>query len=991
MPKGHRTKDNDGRRVFGRAGIASVLFTIVRPRDAGVAALEDGALELSGPLGSRAIPVADIDAVEQESRWGWGWSGVRVRTRAGARAVSGLSRRDAAALTGAVREARLAGWQRTLGPHRKTISSIDARLASLSRPTSYVRRRAFDALLDDVRTAATGLPRRWPKWAPRKPEFKALERIRAFLAEPEAFRERANAAFLPDELDRSRSFLDRVEARPLTDEQRQAVCVDDDRNLVVAAAGSGKTSVMVAKAGWAVERGDRRPEDLLLLAFARNARDELTERVEKRLGAEAARDMNVQTFHALGLSIVGEAEGKKPTLAKLAEDDKALAPVLDAIIEGLLRHGEHGRAFIRWLAYRSTPYRSEHEFESYGDYWDYVRSHEIRTLKGELVKSLEECLIANFLYLNDVPYEYERVYEHDTATAKKSQYKPDFYLTEAGIYIEHFALSQDGETPPFIDQEEYTASKKWKLELHERHGTTLVETFSHEQSDGRLTEKLAEKLEAHDVALKPIARKEIFALLNEQGRVAPFTQLVATFLQHFKGSRLSMAEVGRRAAAKRDGGRSRAFVDVFRPIFERYEARLAAAGEIDFHDMINRATDHVASGRYSSTYGYILVDEFQDISPGRAALLKALLDQAPGAQLFAVGDDWQAIFRFAGANISVMREFHQRFGDGARTDLETTFRCSDGVSDVATRFVLANPDQMGKKVRTIRNVNGPGVWIGFGGDEANPLVDEALDRISADAASAEGRRTVLLLGRYRHLKPDIHRLARAHPELDLSYRTVHAAKGLEADYVVVLGLCAGKYGFPSEMTDDPLLELVLSGREAHPNAEERRLLYVAVTRAKRRAYLLEEGGSRSAFVEELLDAGDAIGIFGSPPAADAPCPQCRKGHLLPREGPDGSTFYGCSYYPYCEHTEPSCPACGAGRPAHEDGTVRCGACGETVEQCERCDGWLVERAGIHGCFLGCTNYPACEFTRSLRQGSELGAPKAARGTHRVAGSRKRVS
>ena len=126
---------------------------------------------------------------------------------------------------------------------------------------------------------------------------------------------------------------------------------------------------------------------------------------------------------------------------------------------------------------------------------------------------------------------------------------------------------------------------------------------------------------------------------------------------------------------------------------------------------------------------------------------------------------------------------------------------------------------------------------------------------------------------------------------------MHAAKGLEGDYVVVVGLCAGRCGFPTEMTDDPLIQLVLAGREANPNAEERRLLYVAVTRARRRAYLLEEGGPRSAFVEELLNAGDGIGIFGMPLEADAPCPECRKGRLVPREGQDGGTFYGCSYYP----------------------------------------------------------------------------------------------
>ena len=197
------------------------------------------------------------------------------------------------------------------------------------------------------------------------------------------------------------------------------------------------------------------------------------------------------------------------------------------------------------------------------------------------------------------------------------------------------------------------------MELHAEHGTTLIETFSHEQAAGRLTENLAEKLRAHGVNFARIPREEIYAVFNERGRVEPLTQLVATLLQYFKGARLSFGELERRVAAKRDGGRSRAFLRVFRPIFERYEATLAQAGEIDFHDMINCATDHVSAGRYRSPYGYVLVDEFQDISPGRAAaLLKALVDQSPTAQLFAVGDDWQAIFRFAGSERGARLNYH---------------------------------------------------------------------------------------------------------------------------------------------------------------------------------------------------------------------------------------------------------------------------------------------------------------------------------------------
>ena len=743
------------------------------------------------------------------------------------------------------------------------ICRINKLLNELNEPKDYVRHRAFTALVRKARRTPRSLKKWYPGQAHPEPTVRALKRIQEFLADPEAVRRRANETFVKAELERSREFLDTVEARPLTHEQRRAVCVDDDRNLVVAAAGSGKTSVMVAKAGWTVERGDRQHGELLLLAFARNARGELKERIRRRLGARAADAMRIETFHSLGLAIIAEAEGRKPALARTAEDENALSDQLNDIVQELTDDAEYARAMIRWLAYRATPFRSQHEFKSFKEYWAYVQSYEIRSLQGEQVKSFEECVIANFLYLNGVRYEYERPYEHKTATPTKTQYKPDFYLLDEGIYIEHFALSEDGSPPEFIDQAKYTAARNWKLELHEKYGTTLIQTFSHEQKAGHLTEGLAEKLRRHGVALKPIPRQQIFAKLNEQGRVKALMQLTTTFLKHFKGSRLSMNALKDLATLRDATDRAAAFLRVFGPIFRRYETKLAQAGEIDFHDMINRAADHVTAGRYHSPFRYILVDEFQDISRGRAGLLKALLERSPTAQLFAVGDDWQAIYRFAGADTSVMREFNDHFGAGARTTLETTFRCADGVCEVATSFIRRNPAQIEKNVRPTNALAGPGVLVHPGSRKRDQALREALESIAADADASEGRSSLLLLGRYRHLEPQqLARLRCEYVGLNITYHTVHSAKGLEADYVVVIGIQAGRYGFPSEVTDDPLLNLVLGTPEEYPNAEERRLLYVALTRARRRAYLIEGGGPRSTFIGELLRTRKRIDTFG---------------------------------------------------------------------------------------------------------------------------------
>ena len=871
----------------------------------------------------------------------------------------------------ALETARTQWWRRMLGAQIETLRSIRDRLAQSADPPAYLTRSAFAALRRDAEKATRPFPADWPNTLSDAPGIRMLQTIREFLDNPARFLKKANKTFVANELSRSQQFFDRIESQPLTDEQRRAVVIDGDRNLVVAAAGSGKTSAIVAKAGWLLHRGYRRPSELLLLAFARDARKELEERLRRRLGDDMVRDMTVSTFHSLGLAIVGETEGRRPALAKVAEDPQALTDLLKRIVADLRTDRTLSATLLSWFQEQFAPYRSQAEFQTWGAYWDYIRRYGIRSLKGEQVKSFEECEIANFLYLHGVNYEYERAYEYDTGTPGKGPYRPDFYLPDAAIYIEHFGIDANEKTASFVPQKEYLRSMAWKRQLHAERGTTLIETFSHERAAGTLTRNLAAKLQAHGVSLSPIPPAKVFAVLEEQGRIDPFIRLLATFLHHYKGARLTFSEVAARAASAPDRARAVAFLAVFQPIFERYQETLSQSGQIDFHDMIDRAADHVEAGRYRSPFGYILVDEFQDISPDRAKLLKALLDQSPESQLFAVGDDWQAIFRFAGSDIGIMREFEKRFGDSEDLRLETTFRCADRIAAVATTFVLHNPAQIPKTVRSERKAGEPRIHIGLPGEENLSLLKEALDRIAEDAAKHEGPSSVLVLGRYWHTLPQNRAtLAKHYSGLRFTYRTVHGSKGLEDDYVVLLGLCSGKYGFPAEIEDDPLLDLVLASAEGYPDAEERRLLYVAVTRARRHVFLLVENGPPSSFARELVGDGYDITVFGGSSGGDVPCPVCVEGQLTRRENrQSGSLFYGCSNYPYCEHRQQSCPDCGKGLVVKADGGFRCRDCGHAIKSCPKCSGWLQTRMGKYGRFLGCTNYPACSYTRDLRRES----------------------
>ena len=950
-----------------QTGWATLLFSVLRPHHAIAVMMDADILQLEYKSRSLKISLGNIKSVEIKT--GWFWSRVRFCHEGGDAIISGLPSSDTQAFVQALEKARVQWWRETLRSQIEILRSIHAKLAQLANPPAYVRHSSFSELKSEAKSATDQFTGCWPSALSDEPEIVMLKAILDFLKNPDRAREEANTAFVTNELNRSKELFDEIEKRPLTEEQRKSVVIDEDRNLVVAAAGSGKTSVIVAKAGWLLDRGYRHPSELLLLAFAKDAKKEMEERIHNRLGENLAGAITVSTFHSLGLAIIGEVEGQRPAIAKAVEDDRAMTRLLKGIISELVTDQTISETVLTWFREQFAPYQSPHEFQSWGEYYDYIRRYEIRSLKGEQLKSFEECEIANFLYLNGIEYEYERLYEHKTATSEKGPYRPDFYLPESGIWIEHFGLNAEGKTAPFVPQKAYLESIEWKRALHEEHGTTLVKTFSHECAAGTLLRSLEEKLRANGVSLSPIPTSKAFTTLQDQGWIDPFIRLITTFLQHFKGAQLSFEQIMQRAADLGNRARAEAFLAVFRPVFERYQDKLEQAGEIDFHDMIAKAAEHVETGRYSSPFGCILVDEFQDISPDRARLLKALLEHSPDNQLFAVGDDWQAIFRFAGSDIGIMREFTEHFGVSERLSLETTFRCNDRIAATATDFILKNPAQITKTVRSIHQAEEPRVHVGLSGEQKLSLLKEALDRIAEDARGHDENSTVLLLGRYRHLRPqNLPGLARQYPSLHFTYKTVHGSKGLEADYVVVLGVCSGKHGFPSEMTDDPLLDLVLAAPEPHANAEERRLLYVAITRARRQTFLLGEGGPPSSFATELMSGNYDTTAFGRAPELDVSCPVCVEGRLLRRESKkNGSIFYGCSNYPYCEHRQRPCPVCKEGLLFRDQEKFKCRDCGQSIEACPECGGWLQIRMGRYGRFLGCTSYPACNYTRKIQR------------------------
>ena len=898
------------------------------------------------------------------------WSRLTIRTAAGTEHnVGGLDERTTARLLGAVRQetARHAG---AVGPQ---LERIDGQLRQRLAGERYIRHSQygeFDNLivvLASVLEQCGGLVREHLDRSAKE----ALLRLEPLVTDGgvESAREQANGKFVLGSISVVQEVVGSALQSTLTDEQAEAIASDEDTTLVLAGAGTGKTAVVVGKVAHLVRNLGVSPDEILVVAYNRRAADEISQRLSGNLSTTP-----VSTVHAFGRRVIAES-ARAPTVSKLAEDNSALVVAVEGILREILDDPQQSQGVIRFIANHHAPYRSAFDFATRPQYDEYVRHVELRTLSGDRVKSFEELVIANYLTEHGIDFEYERPYEQDTATRARRQYQPDFFLPAYDIYIEHFALNEEGLPPS--DWQGYLEGVEWKRDTHRRYGSKLIETYSWQYRQESLLPELRAQLDGAGVLFERVPVQTLVRQLSEQ-RVSWLAGLLSTFLNHVKGGGLQSDELRAQARTGRDRQRNERFLDVFDLVHVRYEQLLATEKALDFHDLINLAASTIREGRWLSPYKYVLVDEFQDISAGRMALLQSL--KSPGVAYFLVGDDWQSIYRFAGSDVRLVRGCGGYLGHVRERALSRTFRFADGILGPSTAFVRRNPEQTQRPLRPARRSEDDGITVITGDNPANGLL-HALQEIEAKAGGRP--RSVLVLGRYHHSLERLRPLGKS-SFLEVWFSTVHAAKGREADYVVVVDLTDDRWGFPSRIEDDPLLEIVLppvSG-SSYPFAEERRLFYVAMTRAKIGAYLIADSVRPSRFVAELLRESTGLRVLGE---LAPECPRCPSGRLLPSES---RKTLRCSNFPNCEYLAPRCPNCNVGyaivarnlpqsactNPACDRPPTICPSCGTGV---------LLVRKGRFGSFWGCSEYwsePSCPYTRDIgpRAVRRLGHRRSAR-------------
>lgn len=682
-----------------------------------------------------------------------------------------------------------------------------------------------------------------------------------------ALAKKHNEHVIQNILAENKDFFDHCLKYPLDKQQRRSIVSEEDNCLVVSSAGSGKTSSIVGKVKYLTEIKKINPQNILLISYTNKAAAELTE----RMGIAGLRGY---TFHKLALDIIGQTTGQKPSIY---ENTDAL---FVKIYHELLNDKKFKKSVIEYFIDYQTP---EKEWEKRKNERRQQLSEQKKVrLKASFpdmdgktvyVRSEQEQKICFALSSLSVKFRYEEPYEHPLADEMHSQYKPDFsiYFEQGGktrrIYLEHFGVDEHGLVPLWFAKDrgityeeanqKYNDGITWKKAAHEKFGTKLVTTSSADFHYSDIREKLKTLLEKADVPIQEKTDAELYDMVLPPNSKyeKTFIRLVVTFVTLIKSSCKSVDEVLRQT--KKAGDERSTFIikNIFQPVYKRYIEELTNINQIDFTDAILQATD-ICRSSHPVKYDYIIVDEFQDISVDRYNFLKVLREGNPPARLYCVGDDWQSIYRFSGSDMALFNQFSDYFGQTEVNKIETTYRFGEPLVNLSSQFIQRNEAQIKKDIHPF-----------------NPQVKTELqfcdyerrdycNVIGQLVASIPLEKSVFLLGRYSF---DDYYLSFMYKSVregnrffyiigdrKIEFLTVHKSKGLEADYVIVLQCNKDTYGFPSLVSDAPVLNYVLTRSDQYPYGEERRLFYVAITRAKVKTYVLYDRRFPSVFVDEFL-------------------------------------------------------------------------------------------------------------------------------------------
>ena len=672
--------------------------------------------------------------------------------------------------------------------------------------------------------------------------------------------------------------------------QREAIICDEDNLLVLSGAGSGKTTTISAKVKYLIDIKNIKPDKICVITFTKKAKEELDYKINKIFNS----NVDIYTFHSLGLKIIKYYYKNKDI--DIIDEKGQYKIICDYIKNNLFKDKDKFSLFFEAFK-NKTSFSEEYKlFDNYYDYHNYMykrkyinsnttmdnyikeqakrRRNYFRTLNGEYCKSKEEVDIANFLYLNNIYYQYEKSYKK---LDNLKIYKPDFYIEQNNNYnyIEHFGIDKVSKTNNHYTKEEltnYLKNMKLKEKYHcdEKIEDLFIITYSKVLGKRNYLSVLKDSLIKKGYVLSKKDNDLVYERLkdtSEDRYINNFVnRIVIPFISYFKRSNYKLEDF---MNTKTDNDLLNKQIRVISDIYLNYESKLREKNLIDFEDMVNisyKVMPYVKEKNLGVDYKYIIIDEYQDVSMQRFNLTKRI-EELFKSKIIAFGDDYQTIFGFSGSRIDLMTEFKNYLSDAKQIPIPNVYRNSQELIDVATKFINKNSKQIKKKlISKKRLINPIELYIYNDSNYINTNINKSiiLSNILDKIYLSNNKSNVLLLERYNNdidtilnnnlfiRKNHESIIYKKHEDMKIDYLTIHKSKGLEYDNCILINAIDDKYGFPSKIEDEEIIKLLKPKIEENIfYPEERRLFYVAMTRTKNKLYILVPKSKTSSFIKEI--------------------------------------------------------------------------------------------------------------------------------------------
>jgi DNA helicase-4 len=683
--------------------------------------------------------------------------------------------------------------------------------------------------------------------------------------------------------------------------QLEAIKSESTHVLVLAGAGSGKTKTLLDKINYLIEQRGARPSEILAITFTKNAANEMVDRFialddsdgtyYQRISAKNIKteekeqlrieyinkhpwikNLTIKTFHGFCYQVlrkdgVHEFDNQFKIISsdkKEAEDVSgkyiASESVYDVFHRLLIEKCSDQDYIIKLKRYILDYFVDKiHTFKESPEKL-YANGKFYTTLNGLKVRSKSEQFIADWLYKHNIKFEYEL-----KTNPVDFPFRPDFFLPEANLYIEHSTAKG------------YPTNEK--IKQFNKGGIHCERTFEYQANDTALFNHVLDSivkghLPGQQYGQTALVYKEEFQ--SYEANMKKFILQMIRVMDMIKSDAINKLEVAARGAED-PHDRIRIFYELMMPILDDYENYCVKKSYLDFNDLISRTTSLFQNqieikSKYQKQFKYILVDEFQDVNRLQVELIKYLITE--NGQLFCVGDDWQSIYGFRGSDVNYILEFDKHFSNAHVITLNTNYRSTQHIVGASNEVIKQNQFRIDKEIFASKfSDNKIEVFAGkdleanlqFCANKVRDLLDEG---ISGEDILFLYRRSAMYDPYYNKFKEE---------NLFVQRKTIHGAKGLEAKVVFIIGLTDGSGGFPDVWLEDRVFQAVKKANHDLLLEEERRLFYVALTRAKDQLFLITDKGNESRFLQEIpteyLKRNTNEQIFES--SLESLCPSCQ--------------------------------------------------------------------------------------------------------------------